>query len=272
MTRESKEAIVQLGQVVERETGIRMPPEKHHLLRGRLEKRLRKLGLESLQEYWSHLQESGSAELKELIDLVTTNKTDFYREPAHFEYLQRVAVPKLLQGPDAARLRVWCAGCSSGEEAYTLAMTLSEAQRDHPGFDFRVLATDISTRVLAHGQLGIYGQPEIEPLPKAWRDRYVARSKDPSKGQVRMRPELRRHVSFHRLNFMDAHYPVPKNFHIIFFRNVSIYFEPPVRQSVVVKLASHLKHGGYLFIGHSESLPSRIKGLHRTGPSIFERS
>lgn len=271
MTRPSRQPIEELGELVERETGIRMPPEKHTLLRCRLERRLRTLGLDSLHAYWSHLQQSGDGELKQLIDLVTTNKTDFYREPTHFEYLQRVVLPRLLHGADANRLRVWCAGCSSGEEPYTLAMTLSEVQRERPGFDFRILATDISTRVLEHAQLGIYGQAETEALPKLWRERYVALSKDRSKLLARVRPELRRRVSFHRLNFMERQYPVQRDFHVIFFRNVSIYFERPVQQSVVVKLASHLKRGGYFFMGHSESLQCRIQGLRGVGASIFER-
>lgn len=271
MTRHSKRPLIALGELVERQTGIRMPPEKHILLSSRLERRLRTLGIDSLQAYWSHLQQEGDAELTQLIDIATTNKTDFYREPAHFEYLQRVALPRLLRGADAGRLRIWCAGCASGEEPYTLAMTLSEVQRQHPGFDFRILATDISTRALAHARLGIYAQAETDPLPKSWRERYVALSKDRSKMLARVRPELRRRVSFHRLNFMDRQYPVQRDFHVIFFRNVSIYFERPVQQSVVAKLASHLKRGGYLFMGHSESLQCRIQGLRSLGGSIFER-
>jgi chemotaxis protein methyltransferase CheR len=271
VTRPSRQPLVALGELVERQTGIRMPPEKHSLLGSRLERRLRTLGLDSLRAYWSHLQQSGDAELTQLIDIATTNKTDFYREPAHFEYLQRVVLPKLLHAANSSRLRLWCAGCASGEEPYTLAMTLSEVQREHPGFDFRILATDISTRALAHARLGIYREAETEALPKLWRERYVALSKDRSQMLSRVRPELRSRVSFHRLNFMEQQYPVQRDFHVIFFRNVSIYFERPVQQSVVAKLASHLLRGGHLFMGHSESLQCRIQGLRSVGASIFER-
>ena len=270
-TRRNKDPLHELGVLVERETGIRMPPEKRTLLQCRLERRLRELGLNSLQDYYSHLQLAGDIELKALIDVVTTNKTDFYREPAHFEYLLHTALPKLLQARGTSQLRVWCAGCSTGEEPYTLAMTLSEALRERRGHDFRILATDISTRVLEHAQRGIYEQSEIEPLPSAWRERYIAFSKDRTKKLVRVRHDLRRRISFHRLNFMDEQYLVSKDFHIVFFPNVAIYFERPVQHAVVSRLSSHLLREGYLFMGHSESLQTRVEGLANRGASIFER-
>lgn len=267
----SKDPLSEFGALVERETGIRMPPEKHTLLQCRLERRLRTLGIDSLAEYWTHLHQAGESELKELIDVITTNKTDFYREPAHFDFLLRVALPKLLPALGRAPLKVWCAGCSSGEEPYTLAMTLSEALREKPGVDFRILATDISTRVLAHAKLGIYERAETDALPSSWRERYIATSKDPSRNLARVRPELRRRVSFHRLNFMDPHYAAPRDFHIVFFRNVAIYFERPLQEAVVAKLSSHLVRGGYFFMGHSESLQTRVPGLKGVGASVFER-
>jgi chemotaxis protein methyltransferase CheR len=261
----------ELRELLQRETGIRMPPEKRAFLECRLERRLRALDLDSLDAYWSYLQTDGDSELTPLIDAVTTNKTDFYREPAHFEFLLQTALPKLLHRLDHRQVRVWCAGCSTGEEPYTLAMVLSEALRDNRAVDFRILATDISTRVLHHAKQGIYDQVETEPLPPEWRKRYVALSKDRSAKLVRVRPELRRKVSFHRLNFMDETYPVPKDFHVVFFRNVAIYFEREVQRTVVKRLAEHLLLGGYFFLGHSESLQGRMDGLRNIGPSVFER-
>ena len=266
-----KDPLGELSALVERETGIRMPPEKRTLLQCRLERRLRALGLDTLHDYIGHLEREGASERQALIDVVTTNKTDFYREPAHFQYMLQVALPKLLKSVQTQQLRVWCAGCSSGEEAYTLAMTVSEALRERPGMDFRILATDISTRVLEHARKGIYPQAEVAPLPAEWRERYVAPSKDRKRELVRVRLHLRRRVSFHQLNFMDEEYLAPRDFHIVFFRNVAIYFERPVQQAVVRKLSSHLLRGGYLFMGHSESLQKRIEGLESRGASVFER-
>jgi chemotaxis protein methyltransferase CheR len=266
-----KDPLGELSELVQRETGIRMPAEKRTLLQCRLERRLRVLGIDTLQEYIAHLERERASELQALIDVVTTNKTDFYREPSHFKYLLQTALPKLLNTVAPKQLRVWCAGCSSGEEAYTLAMTVSEALRERPGVDFRILATDISARVMELARKGIYHQTEIAPLPTEWRERYTAPSKDKKKELARVRLHLRRRVSFHHLNFMDAQYPAPQDFHIVFFRNVAIYFERPVQQAVVRKLSSHLVRGGYLFMGHSESLQTRIEGLESRGASIFER-
>jgi chemotaxis protein methyltransferase CheR len=203
--------LVELSTLVQRETGIRMPPEKRTLLQCRLERRMRALELDTLQDYIAHLEREGASERQALIDVVTTNKTDFYREPAHFQYMLQVALPKLLKSVQTQQLRVWCAGCSSGEEAYTLAMTVSEALRERPGLDFRILATDISARVIEHARKGIYHQSEIAPLPAEWRERYVAPSKDHKRELVRVRLHLRRRVSFHQLNFMDEEYPAPRN-------------------------------------------------------------
>jgi chemotaxis protein methyltransferase CheR len=269
--RQRVDPLHELRELLQRETGIRMPAEKRAFLECRLERRLRALQLDSLEEYWNYFQHESETELKPLIDAVTTNKTDFYREPAHFEFLLRTALPKLLRTLERPQLRVWCAGCSTGEEPYTLAMVLSEALRDNRTVDFRILATDISTRVLSHAKQGIYDEVETDPLPPEWRKRYVGLSKDRSARLARVRPELRRKVSFHRLNFMDDSYPVEGDFHIIFFRNVAIYFERDVQRSVVRKLIEHLVLGGYFFMGHSESLQGKMEGLRHVAPSVFER-
>jgi chemotaxis protein methyltransferase CheR len=260
----------ELGQLIERELGIRMPPEKATLLECRLQRRLRALGLSSIGEYQAHLR-THAHELTELIDAVTTNKTDFYREPAHFEFLMNVALPALTQTPRLRQLKVWCAGCSSGEEPYSLAMALSEHARSLPMLDFRILATDISTRVLAQAKQGIYEQAQVEALPAAWRQRYVAPGKDKARKLARVRPELRKRVSFHRLNFMAPDYAVRDSFDIIFFRNVAIYFDQPTQASVITKLTAQLANGGYFFIGLSESLKTPVPGLQRVAPSIFAR-
>lgn len=265
-----EDALGEISELVQRETGIRLPLEKRTLLQCRLERRLRTLRLASVEAYWAHLQRD-ALELQALIDVITTNKTDFYREPAHFEFLRKAALPKLLSELRERQLRVWCAGCSTGEEAYTLAMTLSDALRERPGLDFRILATDISSRVLAHAKEGIYHKQDVLPLPAAWRERYLVPSKDRSRALFRVQPELRRRISFHLLNFMASDYPAPRDFHIVFFRNVAIYFERPVQHAVVHRLSTHIVRGGYLFMGHSESLQTTIEGLGSRGASIYER-
>lgn len=264
---------------ITQELGIKMSDAKRPLLQSRLQRRLRALGLHTLEEYQEHIFRSASGEEERVhfIDAITTNKTDFFREPAHFEYLTRTALP----GLEATRrpatpetpwhLKLWCAGCSSGEEPYTLTMVLSEFARSRPGFDFSLLATDISTRMLEHAQLGIYTEERVAPIPPTLRTRYLLRSKDPGRAQVRVVLDLRQRVSFRRLNFMDATYAVPERFEVIFFRNVLIYFDKPRQQDVVRKLCRHLIPGGYLFVGHSESLAGLDLPLIAQAPAIYRR-
>lgn len=270
--RHSRAPLAELGKLVERETGIRMPPAKTALLECRLQRRMAALGLTSLTAYRDHLHQNSSSELTQLIDAVTTNKTDFYREPAHFEFLAQEALPALTRKHRSDRIQVWCAGCSSGEEPYTLAMALSDYLEGTTDSDFRILGTDISTRVLTHAKRGVYEQDQLAPLPKTWRDRYVAPSKDPKRKLARIRPQLRSRVSFHRLNFMTPDYAVDAKFDIIFFRNVAIYFDSETQLDVVSKLAAHLTRGGYFFMGLSESLRGQVPGLTHVGRSIYVRS
>jgi len=244
--------------------GIKMSAAKLPMLQSRLQRRLRELRLPSLEDYQTHLFDSaaGEAEQVHFIDAVTTNKTDFFREPRHFDVLTRTVLPRLdpARGPGAAgterswRLNLWCAGCSSGEEPYTLAMVLAEFGATRGDFDFSILATDISTRVLATAGRAIYPADRIGPVPAALRSRHLLRSRDPDRAVVRIAPELRAHLAFQRLNFMDASYDVPGAFDVVFFRNVMIYFDPPTQEAVIGRLCRHLRPGGYLFVGHSESL------------------
>jgi chemotaxis protein methyltransferase CheR len=264
---------------ITQELGIKMSDAKRPLLQSRLQRRLRALGLDTLEAYQEHVFHSahGEEERVHFIDAITTNKTDFFREPTHFEYLTRTALPELEPARRPAtpespwHLKLWCAGCSSGEEPYTLAMVLSEFARSRPGFDFSLLATDISTRVLHHAQLGIYDEDRVAPVPLPLRTRYLLRSKDPTRAQVRVAPDLRRRVSFRRLNFMDSTYAVPERFEVIFFRNVLIYFDKPRQQDVVRKLCRHLIPGGHLFVGHSESLAGLDLPVTAVAPAIYRR-
>jgi len=241
------------------ELGIKMSEAKAPMLQSRLQRRLRELQMDSLQEYQDYLFKSEHAEEERIhfINAVTTNKTDFFREPQHFEFLVEQALPVLAQiyGKSSPWLmKLWCAGCSSGEEVYTQAMVLSEYAKQHTGFDFAMLATDISTKVLQHAETGIYEESRVASVPLELRKRYLRRSRDTARSLVRIVPDLRRKVSLHRLNFMDEDYGVKDKFEVIFFRNVMIYFDKPTQEKVINRLCRNLKPGGFLFVGHSESL------------------
>ncbi len=248
------------------------------MLQSRLHQRLRKLELSSLDDYQAYLFDSpqGEDELVHFINAITTNKTDFFREPRHFSYLTQTTLPNL--APKAKdgltrtwHLNLWCAGCSSGEEPYTMAMVLAEYGAQQSAFDYSILATDISTKVLSHAQTGIYDEERIEPIPAALRPKYLLRSKDRSSALVRVIPQLRSKLSFQRLNFMAAHYGLKETFDVIFFRNVMIYFDKPTQEAVIHKLCRHLAPGGYLFVGHSESLAGLSLPVVCVGSAVYRK-
>jgi chemotaxis protein methyltransferase CheR len=272
----SHESFVEFAKFITGELGIKMPDAKQPMLESRLLRRLRQLQLDSLDEYLNFFFHSDPAgeEHTQFINAVTTNKTDFFREPQHFDYLTRVALPNLGWGASAqrnGRFKLWCAGCSSGEEAYTQAIVLSEHARQVPGFDYAILATDISTKVLEHAKLGIYDEARIEPVRADWRHRYFLRSREADQARVRVIPELRGRIRFHQLNFMADEYHVRDLFEVIFFRNVMIYFDPPTQEAVVQKLCRNLAPGGYLFVGHSESLTGLNLPVTPVASAVFQK-
>ncbi|MCM2264119.1 MAG: protein-glutamate O-methyltransferase [Desulfuromonadales bacterium] len=256
--------------------GIKLPGHKQSMLEARLRKRLRSLGLGSFEEY-AELIFSGrepEGELIKLIDVVTTNKTDFFREPAHFDFLVRTALPALIAKDEAglARpLRIWSAGCSTGKEPYTLAMVLSEFRATQPGFSFEILGTDISTDVLDKAVKGVYAEEKAEPIPPALRRKYLLKAKDSAQRQVRIVPELRSLVRFRRLNFMDADYGLRESFDIIFCRNVLIYFDRPTQERLLTRFAGYLESGRFLFLGHSETLLGLSLPLQQMVPSVYRK-
>jgi len=256
--------------------GIKLPPHKKSMLEARLRKRLRSLALSSFEEYGEYVfsPEGLENELISLIDVVTTNKTDFFREPAHFNFLIETALPTLINdygvGIDRP-LRLWSAGCSTGEEPYTLAMVLSEFAENVPGFDFQIFASDISTKVLELARQGIYNVDKVAPVPSLLQKKYLLRSKDPERRQVRIAPELRSKASFRRVNFMDDDYAIRESFDIIFCRNVIIYFDRPTQEVFLGKLCRHLRAGRYIFMGHSETLNGMDLPLHQVAPSSYRK-
>lgn len=256
------------------ETGIHLGTGKKTMLEVRTRRRLRQLDLSSYSQYCDYLfgRQGLKEELVPLIDVVTTNKTDFFREPRHFNFLVEKALPDLLSGTGSGKqLLVWSAGCSTGEEPYTLAMVLSEYGLTHPGFRFRILATDISTTVLAKAKLGVYSCESVEPVSPTLRRRYLMRSRDPGSNRVRVSPELRQLVEFHRLNFMDSNYGLSEKADAIFCRNVIIYFDRPTQERILKKLSHHLVPNGYMFVGHAETLHDMDLPLVAVAPALYRR-
>ncbi len=263
-----------IARFVEDEVGIKLPPSKRLMVEGRLRKRVRKLGLRSLDDYAAHVFERGNLaeEAVHLVDCVTTNKTDFFREPAHFDFLCRTAVPSLL-GPRRDRpLKIWSAASSTGAEAYTIAMVLQELVAAGTDLRFSLLGTDISSEVLEQARAAVYPASMVEPVPPLLRQRYLMTARQPSETLVRIVPELRRLVQFHRLNLMEPTYPFDSDVDVVFCRNVLIYFDRPTQRAVVERLAGHLRPGGYLILGHSESMAGTdVAGLSQALPSIYQR-
>lgn len=268
-----------IAALVERNAGIKLPTTKRTMVEGRLRKRVRVLGLVDLGDYGRLLFDRGGLEKEyvHLIDCVSTNKTDFFREPSHFDFLTQRAVPALrkLHSAGQTKLKIWSAACSIGAEAYTIAMVLQDlvnASRAGQGaLSYSILGTDISTQVLAAAQAAIYPTSFIEPVPAPMQQRYLMRSKSASQDTVRIVPELRRKVAFEHLNLMDESYPFDRDVDVIFCRNVLIYFDRPTQAAVLTRLSSHLRPGGYILLGHSESMAGTgVPGLRSVAPTIYQ--
>ncbi len=252
-----------------------MPPGKRTMLEGRLRRRLRERNMTDFAQYCRFLDSPGGLdeELSDLIDVVTTNKTDFFREPKHFEILTETVLPDLTaQGIGLERpLWVWSAGSSIGAEAYTLAMVLADYTATCPGLDFRILGTDICTTVLQTASRAIYPEEMAEPIPLDVRRRHLMRSLDRKAAQVRIVPELRARAAFRKLNFLDSEYRLRGAQDIVFCRNVIIYFDATVRLAVLSKICACIATGGYLFTGHSETISNLDLPLRQIAPTVYVR-
>jgi chemotaxis protein methyltransferase CheR len=263
-----------LRKLIYAEAGINLGAEKTTMLEVRIKRRLKVLDLHSYREYCDYLfgHEGLKEEIVHLIDVVTTNKTDFFREPGHFDFLVEKALPELMERNPGRQFVIWSAGCSSGEEPYTMAIVLSEYAAAHPGFRFRILASDISNIVLEKAQLGVYTEDIIAPVAPWLRRKYFMRSRKPGSEQVRVVPELRRAIEFRRLNFMDADYGISEKVDAIFCRNVIIYFDRPTQERILLKLSNCLVPGGYMFVGHAETLHDMNLPLVPVAPALYRRA
>jgi len=256
--------------------GIKMPPAKKTMLEARLQKRLKANSIHSFEEYSNYVfsPEGRSAELVHLIDVVTTNKTDFFREPGHFDFMVKTAIPNILMTRENLRknpLRVWSAGCSTGEEPYTLAMVLSEYAIGRPDFRAAITASDICTQVLQTAKTAIYPEERTDPIPLNLKKKYLTRSREKSQSLVRIAPHIRSLVSFQRINFMDDDLGIAEKMDIIFCRNVVIYFDKPTQQTLMRKFYKQLKPGGYLFIGHSETLSGLDVDFKSVASTVYRK-
>lgn len=262
-----------VARFVERVAGIQLPQHKRQLIETRLRKRLKVNGIQKISDYLDFVfSDLGKQEQSALIDVITTNKTDFFREPGHFEYLIRVIDKHLQQGYYQLKpLYIWSAACSSGEEPYTLAMLLSEVQQKQVDFDFRIKATDICSTVLAQAKNAVYRADRIEPIPVNYRKMFLLKSKDPSKNIFRMSPVLRSKVDFGLFNLINDDYPSESQFDMIFCRNVMIYFNEQDRSNVIRQLVSCLTPGGLLFLGHSETIGNQRSNLRAVSPTVYQR-
>jgi chemotaxis protein methyltransferase CheR len=256
--------------VVSENAGIVLGPNKRQLVQGRIARRMREIGLQSFEAYCEHVRESGPEELVGLINALTTNVTSFFRENHHFEALAEYMIPEALQRNAASRrIRIWSAGCSTGEEAYCIAMVASEVLPTVPRWDFRILATDIDSDVIAQAQQGVYPLERVSSVPEQRLRRWFHRGVGPAVGQVRVRSSIADLITFRTLNLMHD-WPMRGPFDVIFCRNVMIYFDQRTRERLIERFAQMLAPGGYLCIGHSESIHNSAV-FKLVGKTIYRR-
>ncbi|HEX2966504.1 MAG TPA: protein-glutamate O-methyltransferase [Syntrophorhabdaceae bacterium] len=265
----SRDVFSRLQKFIYSESGIKLTDVKKTMLESRLQKRLRALGMHSFSDYCDYVlsAEGIEHELTAMIDQVTTNKTDFFREPAHFEYLISKVVPVL--NKSQRHLMIWSAGCSSGEEPYTLAMVMQNYIDNGGKTSFSILATDISTRVLEKARIAVYDQERISAIPSVFQKKFLLRSKDKSKGIYRIVPDLRKHVQFRRVNFMEGDFGFREDLDVIFCRNVIIYFDKQTQERLLRKFCNCLSPGGHIFMGHSETILGMDLPLVQVAPTVY---
>lgn len=263
-------------QLIYRETGIWLSESKTALLCGRLAGRIRTLNLSSLSEYYDVVvQPDQHFERTLMIDAITTNETRFFREPKHFDYLTNTVFPNWRrmaeQGLRSRRIRIWSAGCSSGEEAYSLAMLMAQHIPESEGWQTRILGTDISTRMLSIAREGIYRLTNAFDIPPHLLHRFMLKGHSEHEGKIKVAPEVRQMVEFKRLNLGDNSYAIEDHFDAIFCRNVLIYFDNASKTRVVDNLIRYLTPQGLFFIGHAENLHNISRGLRSLNGTVYMR-
>lgn len=262
-----------LRDLIHRRFGINLTEQKRSLLVGRLQKLMRTLGFNSFSQYIEYLTQDKSEQgLSELVDLISTNHTYFNREKDHFDYFLEIAFPAIVENlkrQNRRDLRIWCAGSSTGEEPYTLMMLMMEhLGNDYKNWDAGLLATDISDRALSAARAGVYSRDRVEQLPANLRNKYFT---PVDNGHLAVKEQVKKEVTYRRFNLMNTHFPFKNPFQIIFCRNVMIYFDQPTRDALVARFHKFTEPGGYLFIGHSETL-GRTQTLYRyLEPALYQK-
>jgi chemotaxis protein methyltransferase CheR len=255
--------------IVYKETGIKLSDLKRSLLQSRLMRRLRLYGFNEYQEYIDYLRDHYDDEIMDFINAITTNKTEFFRENQHFEYLKDIVFPEL-EKKNIRKLRIWSAGCSTGEEPYTLAMTVSEYFSDRIK-DIKILATDIDTQVLEKGCSGIYTAEQVAGIDRGILQRHFSIGTGDNKGKFKIKDATRKLIVFKRLNLLDPEYPMRGKMNIIFCRNVVIYFDKPTQKTLFERMYDYLEDDGYLFVGHSENLSGITMKFQHIGKTIYRK-
>jgi chemotaxis protein methyltransferase CheR len=253
--------------------GIKLPISKKIMVQSRLLKRLRELNIQSFADYFDLVfAQKNTQEMIHMIDAITTNKTDFFREHIHFNFMHEVVLPEYVKSGKANKtLKVWSAGCSTGEEPYSIAMSISEFSEMRKPIEYRILATDLSTEVLLKAKEAIYAPKRAEDIPDGLKSRFLNKIPNSKDNSLQMIQAIRNRVEFRRLNFLNKHYPVQGEFDVIFCRNVLIYFERDVQEMVISNLCKFIPSGGYFFLGHSESILGMNVPLEQIKPTIFRK-
>ena len=258
--------------------GIKLPLDKRVMFQSRLQSRLRELKMDSFTQYSKFTldPENKDAELETMINYISTNKTEFFREQQHFDFLQEKVLPEIIKGElvkNRMHLNCWSAGCSKGQEAFTLAMIIDSFREDQIlKLDYSILGTDVSDKVLEVARNGIYSFDESKQIPAYFLKRYVLKSKDQEHPKIKIQNSLRAKIQFQKGNLMSEDYQIKQEFQIIFIRNTLIYFDTKIQTTILQKVLQYLVPGGYLFIGHSESLINRDLPIQIVAPSIYKKN
>lgn len=268
----TEKEFIQLAEYIHNNYGINLKQEKMTLVNGRLQNILCKLNMQSFTEYFTYLTQNNNSDnsIIEMIDKLTTNHTFFMREADHFRFYQNQVLPELKSSIKDRDLRIWCAACSTGEEAYTLAILNSEFMgREKLWWDTKILATDISLSSLEAAKAGVYTTERITPLPAKWKQDYFQLREDEL---WEAKDIIKKEIIFRRFNLMEEVYPFKKKFHAIFCRNVMIYFDQEDKERLLQKIYSNLANGGYLFLGHSEAINKDKSGFRYVMPSVYRKT
>lgn len=263
---------LRISAYIQQHYGIQLPLTKRKMVEARLQQRVKKLNVDGFSQYLDFVfSSSGREEYFRMIDLLTTNKTEFFREPAHFDFLSREILPSFSRSDNNKMFRVWSAACSSGEEVYSTMIAIEEylsQARSH--FQYQLLGTDVSVRILKRAVAAVYDEEKINHLPLPVKKRYFLKSKDRQHPRARLKSEFSSNISFKRINLLKDLNGMNETFDVIFCRNVLIYFDRNTQQDVIRRLLSTLRKGGYFFIGHSESLTNMDLPLKPIRPTIYQ--